>query len=251
MGATPSALPQGYSAGVMVAFACSGRLITPEMVIAMSMQPPPTQLSTGFLCVKGLPVEQAREKLAEAEVKANCKYLWFIDDDTIPPPNSLRRLIYVLENNPDVMVCGGVYTSKCDPPSPVVFRGAGLGNFWRWKVGQVFEVSSMGAGCMMINCEIFRKLPKPWFHWTHSESMDPLTVPDVTVSEDVNFCNAVTKAGYRVAAHGGILCDHFDHGTGRTFQLPLDSYPYQKEYFPEAAVEGIQPPPDSTTKKEE
>lgn len=250
MSALPDALPEGFHAGLMCGFACSGRLITPEMVIAMSMQPPPTHLSTGFLCVKGKPVEQAREMIAAAALKAKCKYLWFVDDDTIPPPNTLRRLVYVLENNPDVMVAGGVYVTKSDPPSPVVFRGLGLGGFWRWKVDQLFEVTGMGAGCMLINCEVFKHLTPPYFPWTQHDSYKVGEL-GANISEDINFCNAVRAAGFRIVAHGGILCDHFDVETGKTFQLPFDSYPYQKDYCPEAAVTDFGSESNSQIKKEE
>jgi hypothetical protein len=246
MSAVPDSLPEGFKVGLLCAFACSGRLITPEMVVAMSLQPPPTHLSTGFMCIKGKPIEQARELLAEAAVQAQAKYLWFVDDDTIPPPNTMRRLIYVLENNPNVMVAGGVYMTRCIPPSPCVFRGMGLGPFWRWKKGEVFEVTGMGAGCMMIKCEVFKHLTKPWFPWTTIDSDDPL-VKSVNISEDINFCSAVRAAGYQVVAHGGILCDHFDSETGQTFSLPEDSYPMQPE-----ESSSVEPPvkgPHSTPKR--
>lgn len=226
MGAVPSYIPAEAKVGVLIAFASSGRLITPEMVIAMGMQYPPPQLNIGYLAVKGLSVDKAREEIARQAIERKAKYLWFVDDDTVPPPNTLRRLVYVLENNPDVMVVGGVYVTKTDPPTPVVFREPGLGPFWKWKVGEVFEVESMGAGCMLINMEVFKHLEAPYFPWTEDYSSE-INGKSNVVSEDVAFCRKVRAAGYRVAAHGGILCDHFDIQTGRTFYLPEDSYPYQ------------------------
>jgi hypothetical protein len=200
-------------------------------VVAMSMQPPPTHLSCGMLMINDRPVEVARELIAEEAVRAEAKYLWFVDDDTIPPPNALRRLHYVLENNPSVMAAGGVYMTKCDPPGPVVFRGLGLGPFWDWRVGEVFEVSGMGMGCTMIKCEIFKKIPPPWFPWIDVKSCDP-AISSIIVSEDISFCNSVRAAGYKVVAHGGILCDHWDISAPggiqtQVFQLPKDSLPYR------------------------
>lgn len=226
MSAVPKELPSDYRVGCLIGLASNRKLVPRELIVAMGMQPPPTHLSTGTLMVVDQPVERARELIAEAAVNAKAKYLWFIDDDTIPPPNALRRLHYVLENNPQVMAAGGVYMTKCDPPGPVIFRGMGLGPFWQWKVGEVFAVTGMGAGCMLIKCEVFDKLAKPWFPWIETNSSDP-RIPSVTVSEDISFCNAVRAAGFEIVAHGGVLCDHYDHSTGKTFQLPEDSYPYQ------------------------
>lgn len=226
----PSELPSSkvHGVGCLIALACSGRLITPELVVAMTVQPLQTHMGSAYYCVKGKRVEEARELLADKAQEIGARYLWFVDDDTIPPPNSLRRLMYVLENNPDVMVCGGVYVTKSDPPQPVVFRGMGLGSFWHWKRGDIFEVTGMGAGCMLINCEVFKHLKKPYFPWVDSPSEDALK-PSVLISEDISFCNAVRDAGFKIFAHGGVLCDHFDVATGITYQLPADSYPMRAD----------------------
>lgn len=230
MGSLPEALPKeaANQVGVVIAIAASGRLISPDMIVSMGLQAAPTHFSCGWLSVRGLPVEKARERLAEEALRVKAKYLWFIDDDTIPPPNALRRLVYVLENYPDIKVCGGVYVTKSDPSQPVVFRGTGLGSFWQWKYGDIFEVTSMGAGCMLISTDVFKELKKPWFSFTEVPS-DTAERPSTLTSEDVGFCNAVREAGYRVFAHGGILCDHFDAATGKYYSMSPDAYPLRPE----------------------
>lgn len=214
--------------GVLIGLACSGRLIPPELVVAMSLQPQPTHFSHGFLIVKGLPVDKARCVLAEKALEVGAKYLWFVDDDTIPPPNTLQRLIYVLDNHPEIKAIGGVYVTKAPVPQPVVFRGAGLGSFWHWKKDDIFEVTGIGAGCLLIRTDVFNEIPKPWFEFQESYSNTP-EIPSSLVSEDISFCNKVRDAGYRVFAHGGILCDHFDANTGNTYQMAPDSYPMRLE----------------------
>lgn len=230
MSAVPNSIPPGNKGrvGLLIAFACSGRLITPEMVVAMSLQPDPTHYTHATICIKGLPVDQAREKLAEQAIELGAKYLWFVDDDTVPPPNTARRLIYVLDNHPDIKAIGGVYCTKGEPAQPVIFRGMGSGSFWHWKVGDVFEVTGIGAGCLMINVDVFKKLEKPWFEFKQYYSTDPKQ-PSIYISEDISFCNKVRDAGYKIFAHGGVLCDHFDVNTGETYQLPTDSYPYSSK----------------------
>ena len=250
MPAVPSTLPVNFQTGCLIGIASNRKLVPRELVVAMSLQPPPVHFSTGMIMVNDRPVEQARELLAEAAVAAKAKFLWFVDDDTIPPPNTLRRLHYTLSNNPDVMAVGGVYVTKCDPPGPVIFRGSGLGPFWNWKVGDVFEVTGMGAGCMLINCEVFEKIPKPWFPWIEDKTVRA-GMPNITVSEDISFCNAVRYAGYKIVAHGGIICDHYDDKTGETFTLPENSYPRQplvERTPPMAAEEEAEIPATQTPK---
>lgn len=226
MGVVPTRLPKEAKnkVGVLIGLACSGRLVPPEMIVAMGLQSAPTHFSTGYLMAKGLPVDKAREYCAEEAIRVGAKYLWFVDDDTIPPPNTLRRLVTVLENYTEIGAIGGVYVTKSDPTQPVVFRGSGLGSFWQWKYGDIFEVTSMGAGCLLIKTEVFEKIPKPWFTFIDKPSDDPAN-PGQLTSEDVHFCNVARDAGYLIFAHGGILCDHYDINTGITYQLPADSYP--------------------------
>jgi hypothetical protein len=228
MGAVPNALPNDLNGiGVLIGLACSGRLIPPELVVSMMMQRCPTHFSEGYLLVKGKPVEEARNLLAQKALEMNAKYLFFIDDDTIAPPNSLQRLIYVLDNAPDIAAIGGVYCTKADVPAPVVFRGMGKGSFWNWKKGDIFEVTGIGAGCLLIRTEIFHKLTYPWFKFDTELSYDH-GKPSSSVSEDIYFCNAVRAAGYKVFAHGGILCDHYDPKTNKMVRMPEDSYPMRE-----------------------
>lgn len=219
-------LPSASKVGVMVGLPSNGELMPSDMVIALAMQPPPTQMSVGYLCIKGKPVKDAREMIAKSALEVKAKYLWFIDDDTVPPPNTLRRLLYVLENNPSVMVAGGIYVTKTTPPSPVIFQEPGLGPYWQWKVGEVFEVQSMGAGCMLISCDVFKHLTPPYFPWPDEYPTEPNGTTNST-SEDVSFCQAVRAAGFKVVAHGGILCEHYNRETGLFHTLPPDSYPFQ------------------------
>jgi len=213
-----------HKIGLAVGLAVSGRLVTPEMIVAMGTQSYPVHLSTGYIMIKGLPVEEARCVAVDEAIKVGAKYLWFVDDDTIPPSHAARALIYQLENNPDAMVCGGLYVTKEDIPQPVVFQGIGLGSYWHWKKGDVFECTGMGAGCMMIRTEVFKTLEKPYFKFIRDIPSD-INHGSSCISEDIYFCEMVRKEGYKVLAHGGVLCRHFDVNTGRVFGFPDDCYP--------------------------
>jgi hypothetical protein len=221
----PIRLPADQGIGVLTCIPSSRKLLPLEMVISMACQSAPTHMTTGYLGVKNLPIDQARERACETAQNVGAKYLWFIDDDTVPPPNSLKRMIYILDNYPDVGIVGGVYVTR-DPvqPQPVIFRGMGMGSYWSWKAGDIFEVTGMGAGCMLVRVSILKELPRPWFKFDINDSNDPL-VASTSVSEDIWFCNLVRKAGHKIFAHGGILCDHWDVNTGEVFRMPPDSYP--------------------------
>jgi len=113
--------------------------------------------------VRNKRVDIAKEQLVDEALKNNCEFIIFIDDDTIPPSDALMKMITLWKNDPDKKIISGVYWSKSDPSFPLMFRDNLKGSFWDWKVGDIVKCDSGGAGCLFIDTEIFRKIPKPWF----------------------------------------------------------------------------------------
>lgn len=209
---------------VVIGIPSSGRACPLEMVLAIAQQAWPANCGVGWNVVCGAPVADARNRIVETSLEYNPKYIWFIDDDTIPPVDAARKLIYVLEqselNGTKVAVCGGVYTYKREPAEPLVFDKLNSGPFWKWKRGEVFPVWGMGAGCMMIRADVFQHIPRPWFVMGAEAN-------GAKWGEDLYFCHAVHEAGFRVMAHGGVLCRHWDMAEMQVYTLPEDSYPMQ------------------------
>lgn len=178
-----------------------------------------------------------REKLVEKALEFDCPYLFFLDDDTIVPHFAVQKLHYALVNDPDAMICAGIYPTKTDPPEPIVYKPQGAGSYWRWKEGEVFECDGIGTGAMLIDTRIFKSLPKPWFKEDLEVSEGKTTlltsgkeVPIVRdfYTDDLYFCYKVRQAGYKILAHGGVLPVHLGQD-GTVYSLPADSYPMRRD----------------------
>lgn len=202
-------------------------------MLAMNL---PVGMAQTWMASVGSDRAENRQRIAEQAVSFGLEYLFFVDDDTVCPSFTLRYLHYSLANDQDAFVCGGIYPSKTDPPTPLVFQEIGSGPFWQWKVGQVFECKGIATGAMLIKTSIFSKLEKPWFS-EPDESLKDATVSlnghDVPLvnnrqTDDIYFCQKVSVAGGKILAHGGVLASHFDED-GREYTLPLDSYPFKKD----------------------
>ena len=210
-----------------------GRNIPLEWAIGLAIMTPPCNSNYVFLPIKGMKRDLARIALVKQAQKLNARRLLFIDDDTVPPPEVIAKLMFALDNaDDDVKVVGGIYCSKTEPPFPMVFEDEGTGPFWKWKVGDVFPVGRIGTGCMMIDMKVFDMLPEPWF--ADIDGVDEARaaglyqngrVPlGVKITDDMYFCKKVREARFRILAHGGVLCDHYGQD-GRVYRLPSDSYP--------------------------
>jgi GT2 family glycosyltransferase len=187
-----------------------------------------------FLNIQNMQRDLCRTALIKQARAYGAKYGVFIDDDVVVPPDGLQKLQYQLENaDDDVALCAGIYTSKSDPACPLVFQDHGIGPYWRWRKGDVFECRAIATGIMMIRLDIFDRLPEPWFVDVHGvEQAKQLgllgtsgTMPLSTEwTDDMFFCKRVRDAGYRMLAHGGVICDHWGQD-GKPYRLATDSYP--------------------------
>lgn len=214
--------------GLIIGLPFCGRPVAPAWAICLATQNFPLNTNRVIHATHGKEIGQARNEIAENAIKAGAKYLWFLDDDVSPPAHAAKALISTLENADNkTMVAAGIYCSKSNPTEPVVFRGDGHGPFWKWKVGDVFEVASIGTGCMMINLEIFKHIEKPWFKTV--DEAETTSTPCIQITDDIYFCQKVRQAGFKILCDANVLTTHWDwDGEKRAFTpyfLFEDCYP--------------------------
>jgi len=71
-----------------------------------------------------------------------------------------------------------------------------------WEEGELVEVDATGAGCIMYDMDIFKKMPDPWFKFRTNESTG------LPVGEDIGFCEDLKEAGYRIFVDTAVPSDH-------------------------------------------
>lgn len=234
--------------GIIVALTFCDRLVTPDWALSLASLEMPINTNYSRACTKGVPIDEARNALAETAINNKAKYILFIDDDTAPPSFTIRRLMQILDTNPDAAVAGGIYFTKSVPPMPVVFKEDGEGPYWNWKFGDVFDCSGLGTGCMMVRTEAFRNIPKPWFKTVDDQEEIEAGPKYTKMNDDLYFCKKVREAGYRIIADGGVIPLHWqvespsphDLAQRMHFSLPADSYPaIPREKDPAKELTGV------------
>lgn len=217
--------------GLTIGIPTLGRPVPLEWAFAFKSMGPPINYNVNVHLVKGKPVADARNEIAELAVKNKSKYIFFLGDDVVCPAHTLRQLIFRLENNDNIGVVGGVYCAKNDPSYPLVFRGNGQGSYWQWKIGEFFEVSGLGMDCTLIRTSILDKISRPWFKTVSNDQfMDGIAKSDEW-TEDLYFFNKMAKEiDDKVYCDGTIICEHWDvYGSPpRFYSLPLDSLPMRR-----------------------
>lgn len=220
-----------------IAVSHAGRPLPCDWHLAMKHLMFPTNATHIDMWRKGMMLDDAMNSMTEDAISKGCEFIWYVDDDTQPPPDTIIKLLSALEQNQDAMACGGIYTTKRNPPEPLVYKERGAGAYWNWKMGDVFPCWAVGNGCLMVRAEVFRHMPKPWWKWinTIDELMQFTDIfPDaekhrpasVSISPDIFFFSRLEQLGFKALAHGGVLPIHHAPD-GKAYWLPKGSYPTQ------------------------
>jgi hypothetical protein len=177
------------------------------------------------------PVSVARNKCVEEFLKRKYDYIFFVDADTVPPPDAITRLL----SHRKKMVSGVTCNLKlCSDgilrPAPMVFRYANKrkpkeGFMPILKASGVEEIIACGMSCCLIHKDVFKGIKEPWF-----EERPYAKYGKTALGEDFDFCEKVIKKGIKIHADFGVKCSHHK-------QVKID-YPNQFEVTPAYSESG-------------
>jgi SAM-dependent methyltransferase len=188
-------------------------------------------LFVGISRTKHYQVAWSRNRLCEAFLKSEAKYLLMLDADMFFPAQTGVHLYNRAENN-DLEVLCGLYFSKSDLPQPHVYRFDQIKpdewgedaiwfqrmSTWTWEFmnrydipyveGHFYspklsfeqactEIHGAGTGCMLIRRDVLERMKPPWFHFKYG-----------TTSEDMTFCYDAMKAGVRIWVDAAVIPSH-------------------------------------------
>jgi glycosyltransferase involved in cell wall biosynthesis/SAM-dependent methyltransferase len=103
------------------------------------------------------------------------------------------------------------------PPQPILYKKLGDGPYWDFPVDSMFPIDAAGAGCVLIDMEVFDKFDEakiPYFkeNWTYEKPNGQKV--NVNIGEDYWFFTEAKKLGYQPYATSKVMCDHMDYDTG-------------------------------------
>ena len=157
-------------------------------------------------CTYRMPTHMARNSIVKAMMGkerapvecSTASHLFFIDDDTLLPPDALTRLLAH-----DVPIVSGFYTIRHAPFWPIPSRKVPGGTYvhiTKYCKG-LQEVDLVGAGCLLIKREVFEAMEEPYF-WYYSDHFKGDT------TEDTYFCEKAQKLGFPVLLDFDVQCRH-------------------------------------------
>lgn len=163
----------------------------------------------------GMPFDHARNSVCQRAIAENYKWLMFIDDDVIMPPDTYARLS---SHGYDIVT--GLYYKRSAPIAPVLLRDTKPSPSYVTDIVApgVSEVDLCGAGCLLISVKALKTISYPWFEWKVDRYDLP---PPDRCSEDFSFCRKAKQSGFKIYVDTSVQCKHIGLGEsafGCTFQ---------------------------------
>jgi len=159
---------------------------------------------------KGYDCAIARNRIAKEAIEGRFDYVLMVDSDIIVPSNVVDCLI---EGPP--AVCVGLYPRKNSTDQQTELFDFTEKDFTkRWTYPQLDEIMAAkhgvenriyikgsGLGCALINVDVFKEMPFPWFKYVTYDNGDVL-------SEDLYFSHELGKHGFLMEADLRVRCGH-------------------------------------------
>lgn len=144
-----------------------------------------------FHCIvpeHGYTIAENRNYSAVQALKNFSDYLLFIDDDMTFPPDLLDTLLADKKE-----IVGVAYHPRCDTSEKLGFLDEThiitLETTTDPKYKETFKCKAVGTGVMLIDCNVFKKIERPWFAFEY------LDTGQCKVGEDWYFCLKAKEKG--------------------------------------------------------
>lgn len=153
--------------GITIGVPCRGS-VSPTWAYQFRMMEIPFE-TYQILMPQGMNVDEARNYIVD---HAKGEWIFFLDSDTVPPLDVIRRL-----HSHGKQLISGLYFQRKSPFYPQIYKKSDVPGRWDAKVyyekDKLIEIDSAGMGCCLIHRDVFDTIgtkdaahPKPWFYFT-------------------------------------------------------------------------------------
>lgn len=163
----------------------------------------------------GAAYEMAVDTILGHPMLKDFRYMLTLEEDNLPPPDGLLRLIASIEDGPWDAVAG-LYWTKGEGGQPMIYGNPkGVLSFEPQvpRANAVQECNGLGMGFTLFRLEMFRSglIEKPYFKTVQEWSKETGAQAG---TQDLYFFGKARRAGYRVASDNRVRVGHLDPATG-------------------------------------
>lgn len=149
------------------------------------------------------PIHELRNNLVEQALALGCTHGIMMDVDQVYHPQTITRLM-----SHKLPIVGALVHRRYPPFDSLMLKQveidantSGYESIDEWEEGSMVEVDATGAGCLMFDMQVFRKMPYPWFKSVKQANGLP-------IGEDIGFCQELKAAGYKIFVDTSVPAGH-------------------------------------------
>ena len=164
------------------------------------------QCTVSFLI--GSLIYDSRNKLAGLAVEMDADYILWLDSDMVFRPDTLERMMAVLDEHPEIDVLSGLYFRRGQPFSPVLFKTLEVNeqgtldwSDYEELPNELFEIAGCGFGCVLMRTDMLLDI-------AGKEGGGRWFTPIADAGEDCAFCIRARREGYKIYCDPTVDCGH-------------------------------------------
>lgn len=149
------------------------------------------------------PLDNARNVAVKEFLEDYADYLLFIDNDIVPPPDALERLI-AADKDVIAPLCFTMKQGDDGIPFPLIVahRYNEKHEYKPYYGNGIEETDVVTGGMFLAKREVYEKLERPFYFTYHKNGL-------VEYSEDFVFSQQCQKLGYKLYTDYDLLCKHY------------------------------------------
>lgn len=154
------------------------------------------------------PVDNARNEIVDQFLKTDCTHLLWLDSDTIPPADGLRKLLAI---NQDIVSAITPIIEYDDAQKDSESNGfykkwncVGIDNKFVKPNSGVVPIHGAGGSCLLVKRRVYEDMPKPCYRFQYADDNGK----ECFAGEDISFVAKAIGRGFTAFADTSIICGH-------------------------------------------
>lgn len=174
---------------IFIAVPILGTIHPSAYVSHLSLSKPP---GTAIATVTRAMPDEARNRLIEQALKMCYDYIFFLDDDMIPAPDLIIRLLNSMEADKSISMLAPFAYKRIPPFLPCVFsrRSDGKYDIVEARGKGIISVDAAHVAATLVRCSALRAIKPPWFEFSNRG--------EIRFSEDICFCEKLAASGGKI-----------------------------------------------------
>lgn len=171
-----------------------------------------------FIFVAGLEMPECREVLVDKFLTTAADYLFFLDDDTLPPKDAIDKLLAI-----DKDIATGITWNKITDEynRPMIGYQNPISGLIQWSTSwvypDVFRIDGAGLSNCLIKRKVLEAIQRPRFNWNWTFTAPDGGKTEIFQGEDIYFFMKAKAAGFEAWCNSDVQCQHIDVRTGNDY----------------------------------